>query len=184
MFISIDIGCTTTRIATFKNLQIKSLIYIIKYSTPQNYNLALNEIVKTIRELLKEETLEGIGISLCEVVDSNGYIPVIPDNIHQWVHKNLVEDLKKYFYVDIKIRIDSECGAIAESIYISKTSVKRLYLLIVGTGTGGTFIDRSVNPMYILSNEVGHMIIDKDDIESQSKTRGSFASFISGNRIK
>jgi predicted NBD/HSP70 family sugar kinase len=186
MYIAVDIGGTNTRFASFSDFNKESLVKLRKMPTNPVYEEALKEIIVNIKTLSEPDEIDGIGISMCAAIDAlTQKISIRPYHLPDWAYRDLVSDLKKYFpECRIKIRNDAECGALAEIEYGAKAAINRLYFLIMGTGIGGAFVDRTINPAYVLQTEVGYMIIDKNDLKfTGEETAGALYTFAAGKYI-
>ena len=67
MFIAIDVGGTHIRVASSKNL--KTIQQIKRFSTPNNFNLAIGKITMAIKEIIQKQIVQKIIIGLLSVID-------------------------------------------------------------------------------------------------------------------
>lgn len=99
---------------------------------------------------------------------------------------DLAHMLKEYYGVEIRIKNDAKCAAIAEREYGALKNEKDAVFLCLGTGIGGaTFYNgKLVEPNRQAGSEYGHMIIQKDGIECNCGNKGCFERYASMRAFK
>lgn len=137
--------------------------------------------------------LREIGAPICLIekigVASPGRIEngVIKDIYNLGIKElDLAQMLKEYYGVEIKIKNDAKCAAIAEKKYGALEFYNDAVFLCLGTGIGGaTFYDgKLIEPKRQAGSEYGHMIIKKDGIECNCGNKGCFERYASMRAFK
>jgi len=145
-------------------------------------NVIINTMVNFIEEILEVEQLnsdlECIGISSPGTI-SNGHIL----NAHNLCIKdfNIIEALKQYFNIPIKLRNDAKCAGIAEKHYGSLKDCSDAVFLTIGTGIGGAcFLDNKLLESKRYSGfEVGHVILKEGGKKCSCGNLGCFEAYAS-----
>ncbi len=158
MYIAIDIGGTNTRIGSFKELDPSSEVGYKKIPTNQNYKKGLKSIQNTINNLVSNEKIDSIGISIASGISEEGNTIVNP-NIAEWKAEELFLDLKSALQTNIKIINDGAAGGIAEASMGAGKNLDYFTFLTWGTGLGGVTIKKSGKVLNIYEYEPGHLKI-------------------------
>lgn len=142
---------------------------------------------------LTNESLREIRAPICLVkkigVASPGKVEngVIKDIYNIGIKEfDLAQMLKEYYGIDIKIKNDAKCAAMAEKEYGALKNEKDAVFLCLGTGIGGaTFYNgKIVEPKKSAGSEYGHMIIQKDGIQCNCGNKGCFEKYASMKAFK
>lgn len=145
-------------------------------------------IISLINSALRE-----IGAPICLIekigVASPGKIEngVIKDIYNLGIKElNLAQMLKEYYGVEVRIKNDAKCAAIAEKKYGALKFYNDAVFLCLGTGIGGaTFYGgKLIEPKRQEGSEYGHMIIQKDGIECNCGNKGCFEKYASMRAFK
>lgn len=173
----IDIGGTGTKCGVID--ENDKLVFFEKIKTAEilksnNFAFALSQFLHTIEAksgFLVDDSL-GMGIGLPGLIDSPSGIVCYSRCLNLKNYK-LVENLKKYFHVAIKISNDAELATQAELHYGIGKKIKNFVLLTLGTGVGcGIVIDgKSLRETRPLSCEFGHTKIFDDEFEQFASTK-------------
>lgn len=131
----------------------------------ENYN-----IVDRLQEILFSN--DRLGKNIEKEID-------IENNQSQ----NAFADKKR---IDIKIKNDAKCAALAENKFGSMKEYKRSLFLTLGTGIGGAVIinNELLDTGSLPGAEVGHMVIQKDGIECNCGKKGCFEKYASMKAFK
>ena len=70
MYIGIDVGGTSIKLASFKTLYLPKAVKVIELKTQNNYENDFANLVKAISELAKSK-VRGIGIGIAAVLDKD-----------------------------------------------------------------------------------------------------------------
>ena len=122
-------------------------------------------IIEKSNLLLEKYKISSIGIAVPGTVQKDIIIKSVNFNLENY---KLVERLKQVLNIEIKLKNDAKCAALAENKYGAgklKNS-NRILFLTLGTGIGGAVI---INNKLLDTGdepgcEFGHMIIQKNGI--------------------
>ena len=124
--------------------------------------------------------IKAVAISLPGIIDVEHGICITSGNLKYNDGFNIVEALTNILHIPVTIENDAKCAAYAEVKAGSLHDVSDSFVLIFGTGIGGTFIkNRKIHRgIHFSSGEVSFIIPEKDgslvesDIFAQCSTRG------------
>ena len=94
--------------------------------------------------------------------------------------------LNEYYGVNIELKNDAKCAALAEKRFGALKNYKDAVFLCLGTGIGGaTFYNgKLLEHKRSAGSEYGHMIITKDGIECNCGNKGCFEKYASMQSFK
>lgn len=139
----------------------------------------MHTITELISETLTAHEVAGIGFGVCGLV-KDGSIDGIPPNLNGWTNTPISQIVSEVYDGSIIVEQDGICAVRAEAA--QSTHKERIYLLTIGTGVGGAFIDSSINPWYVIPAEPGHMIIDMRTRDHVGLTPGSLTEYVAGGK--
>lgn len=149
-------------------------------------------IVDNIKELISQ-VLRDIGAPSCVIskigIATPGRVKngIIYDMYNLGINEfNLSEVLSQYYGVDVSIRNDAKCAALAEKKIGNLKDYDDSVFLCLGTGIGGaTFINgKMLEYTKEWGSEYGHTIIQKDGIECKCGNKGCFETYASMQSFK
>ena len=115
MRLSIDLGGTNVRIA-----QVDNGVCIQKLSEPclatEEADVVVNQLIQLIEKMMTPE-VDGIGIGVPSIVDTQRGIVYNVANIPSWKEVHLKEILEKRFNVAVAVNNDCNCFALGISLY-------------------------------------------------------------------
>jgi len=178
--IAIDLGASKLRVALVNKRGIIEKKEEIK--TPKKE--LLKEVDLLVRKM-REEGVEGIGVSSMGFLDQKGVIHN-PANL-PYKKIPLKGFLQKNFSLPIEIKNDGLAGAWGEKVYGEGKKYKNLIYLTFSSGIGGGIIENN-RPLFGKNNnagEVGHLTVDsKYNLPCKcQKGKGHWESYCSGNNI-
>lgn len=183
MYITIDIGGTNTRVASFKTLDIKSEVGYEKSPTNQNYKKGFENIKNIIAELAGAEKIDSVCISIASGISDEGKTIVNP-NIPEWKAENLVPALHSAFQADIKMINDGAAGGLAEAYIGVGENLSSFTFLTWGTGLGGATIKKSGATLDIYEYEPGHLCINGDGRKCKCGKTDCIESYVGGLAVE
>jgi len=168
MFVGIDIGGTQTRIVVSESLYNVVLRDTIVFSTPQNFNEGVEEIIRTISSLGQE--VDAIAVGLPGSINDEGFLQG-SRNLNGWVGRPLKRLLEEEFQCVAYIANDAELGALGEACF-GGIDISDFFYLTWGTGVGCAQVtwrngfaevSRPGNrePVYKLEEKIGGKNIEK-----------------------
>ena len=142
-------------------------------------------IIEKSNLLLEKYKISSIGIAVPGTVQKDIIIKSVNFNLENY---KLVERLKQVLNIEIKLKNDAKCAALAENKYGAgklKNS-NRILFLTLGTGIGGAVI---INNKLLDTGdepgcEFGHMIIQKNGIMCNCGKKGCFERYASMKAFK
>ena len=180
MKIGIDIGGSHIAIAKVEENKIidkKEYNYDDTFKIEIRKNI-INYIKKEISEILKEEPIEKIGISIAGRLRDN--VLYISPNLKQLEGINFVEILEPYFKIPVIVNKDSFCAGKAEKTYGCLNKYDTSVFLIIGTGIGAI----SYRDNHLQRDGYGHMIIEKNGRQCKCGKKGCFETYGSITALK
>ena len=175
-FAVIDVGGTFIKYACMN--ENADIISRGKVPTPMT---GRDDFIDTIVKIYHSmNDIKAVAISLPGIIDVERGICITSGNLKYNDGFNIVESLTNILHVPVTIENDAKCEAYAEVKAGSLKDVSDSFVLIFGTGIGGTFIkDRKIHRgIHFSSGEISFIISDKDgslieaDIFAQCSTRG------------
>lgn len=165
MKLSIDLGGTNIRIAQVEDGKCLNKVSVACLAQ-QDASTVLSQLSRLIEEMMNE-TVDGIGIGVPSIVDSEKGIVYNVANISSWKEIHLKEILENEFKVAVAINNDSNCFALGESLYGEGQPYANMVGVTIGTGIGaGVVIDhRLYCGQYVGGGEVGSFPYLDSDFE-------------------
>lgn len=131
MKLSIDLGGTNIRIAQVEDGKCLNKVSVACMAQ-RDASTVLSQLFQLIRGVM-DERVDGIGIGVPSIVDSEKGIVYNVANISSWKEIHLKEILENEFKVAVAINNDSNCFTLGESLF----GEGKPYANMVGV-TGGT----------------------------------------------
>ena len=154
-----------------------------------NHNIL--EIEKTIEEFISEEVIqmslvhniESIGIAVPGTVSENKIIKAVNLGIENY---DLATRLKEVLSIDVKLKNDAKCAALAEQKYGELSQYDNSVFLCIGTGVGSAVFmnGKLLEPKGLPGFEISHTIIQKNGLLCNCGKRGCFETYASIKRFK
>lgn len=165
MKLSIDLGGTNIRIAQVEDGKCLNKVSVACLAQ-QDASTVLSQLSRLIEEMMNE-TVDGIGIGVPSIVDSEKGIVYNVANISSWKEIHLKEVLENEFKVAVAINNDSNCFALGESLYGEGQPYANMVGVTIGTGIGaGVVIDhRLYCGQYVGAGEIGSFPYLDSDFE-------------------
>lgn len=165
MKLSIDLGGTNIRIAQVEDGKCLNKVSVACLAQ-QDASTVLSQLSRLIEEMMNE-TVDGIGIGVPSIVDSEKGIVYNVANVSSWKEIHLKEILENEFKVAVAINNDSNCFALGESLYGEGQPYANMVGVTIGTGIGaGVVIDhRLYCGQYVGAGEIGSFPYLDSDFE-------------------
>lgn len=163
MRLSIDLGGTNIRVAQVENGQC-----LKKKSVPCRAQEAADVVLGQLSQLIggmMTPAVDGIGIGVPSIVDSERGIVYNVANIASWKEVHLKEILEKEFNVAVAVNNDCNCFTLGVSLYGEGRSYADLVGITLGTGIGaGVMVGRRLySGRYAGAGEIGSLpYLDSD----------------------
>lgn len=183
MKIGIDIGGSHIGIGLVKNGSI--ILKKEKFILEKNNAKELIElfIIETVLNIIGEHDVDSIGIAIPGTISENKIIKSVNLNLENY---DLVDKLKEKLDVNIKLKNDAKCAALAEQKYGELEPYKNSVFLCIGTGVGGAVIynNKLLEPTSFPGFEFSHTIIHKNGKLCNCGKRGCFETYASLKKFK
>ncbi len=180
MYLGIDIGGSNVRIGEFDSKTSGKLSNIVAFEVDKDFEKAIKKIIQEIRGISKSKKIDGIGIALPGLVNTEkGYIESSA-NLRSWQKKPIKTILEKEFNTKLFVKHDVAVAAIGEAFFGFGKNVNKFIYFIWGTGFGGAFVEKVDSKLRITSFEPGHQIIDWNGIDCPCGQKGCVEAYIGG----
>lgn len=143
MNIGIDLGGSNIRIGVINHSEIlkKESIPCPSHDTAEH---VLQQLISLIGKHINND-IQGIGIGVPSVVDTQQGIVYNVANIPAWKEVHLKEELEKAFSIPVFINNDSNCFALGEQKFGKGKDYANIIGLTIGTGIGaGVIVNRQL----------------------------------------
>lgn len=160
MKLSIDLGGTNIRIAQVEDGKCLNKVSVACMAT------VLSQLFQLIRGVM-DERVDGIGIGVPSIVDSEKGIVYNVANISSWKEIHLKEILENEFKVAVAINNDSNCFTLGESLFGEGKPYANMVGVTIGTGIGAGIIadHRLYCGQYMGAGEIGSLPYLDSDFE-------------------
>ena len=140
-------------------------------------------IIETVKDMMSEFEVESIGIAVPGTISDNKIIKSVNLDLENY---DLVNKLKEKLNLDIKLKNDAKCAALAEQKYGELAPYKNSVFLCIGTGVGGAVIynNKLMEPTEFPGFEFSHTIIHKNGNICNCGKRGCFETYASLKKFK
>ena len=140
-------------------------------------------ITENVIEICLTNNVESIGIAVPGTVSENKIIKSVNLGIENY---DLAGNLEKVLKIDVKLKNDAKCAALAEQKYGELANYENSIFLCIGTGVGTAVIHdgKMLEPDDVPGFEFSHTIIQKDGELCNCGKRGCFETYASLKRFK
>ena len=153
----------------------------IKQYIVDNIKLLISQVLKDVGA--PSLVISKIGIATPGKIKNNIIYDIYNLGIKEF---KLAPILKEYYNVEVNVRNDAKCAALAEKKIGNLQNYDDSVFLCLGTGIGGaTFINgRMLEYAKHIGSEYGHMIIKKDGLNCKCGNKGCFEKYASMKSLK
>lgn len=137
MNVLFDIGGTRTRIAMASNNQ--SFEQPVVVDTPADFEMAIELIVRTVRDLLGNQNIDKICGGLAGQTDVGGKVVFAP-NLPKWIGKNIVEAIAQELNAPVTVYNDTQLAGLGEVYFGAGNRDEITTYITISTGVGGARI--------------------------------------------
>ena len=185
--IGVDIGGMSIKIGIVN--QIGQILYKTTFKTDKNYLTAIDDIAKSIKDLLIENNIsiaevKGIGVGCPGAVNSiTGVIDFLPNL--DWENIAIADLLKKHFDLPIKISNDANVATLGEAVYGCAKEFNSVIMFTLGTGVGGgIIIDKKLFEGELSRGaELGHITLFLGGKECTCGRKGCIEQYVSAKAL-
>lgn len=139
-------------------------------------NIAIDFICDSINNLKNKYEFSKIGLGMAGSISNNKVLRSVNLGIENFDIKKELEDR---IGVDVFVKNDTICAAIAEYKYGSLKDLKNVLFLAIGTGIGGAYFydGKLMEGTNFQGTEFGHMIIKENGLECKCGKKGCFEKY-------
>ncbi|MBP3953146.1 ROK family protein [Bacillus suaedae] len=188
--VGIDIGGTKVAIGLVDDQGVIQAQKTIKMNQNIPPTEMVREMIDSLRELLlsvgiNQSELKGIGIGAPGPLNSSQGIIISPPNLPKWRDFHLVDEMKKYVDLPIRLENDANAAAVAEKWVGAAQKDDSFVYLTISTGIGaGIFLDgKLISGRTGNAGEFGHVVLDASQDPCDCGQRGCWTSLASGTAI-
>ena len=140
-------------------------------------------IIENIMQFKLLKPIEMIGIAIPGTVSNNKIVKAVNLGINDY---NLASRLKEILNIDVKLKNDAKCAALAEQKYGELNQDQDSIFLSIGTGVGGAVIfnGKLLEAKNVPGFEFSHIVIQKNGTLCNCGKRGCFETYASMKRLK
>lgn len=140
-------------------------------------------ITENVIQMSLINNIERIGIAVPGTVSENKIIKSVNLGLENY---DLAGSLEKILKMEIKLKNDAKCAALAEQKYGELAKYENSIFLCIGTGVGAAVIHdgKMLEPDDVPGFEFSHTIIQKDGELCNCGKRGCFETYASLKRFK
>ena len=144
MYISIDLGRSTTRIAS--TLDLKSVLKIVKFRTESDLDLQRTNMFKAFEEVSGDSEIDAVSFGFPGITDK--FKKVFEKSANYPQIEGL--DIKNFFpdrfhQSKILVENDAALGALGEAYFGAGKDKESIAYLTLSTGVGGAFVKKYEN---------------------------------------
>jgi predicted NBD/HSP70 family sugar kinase len=181
-YILFDIGGTKTRVAASDDLE--HFGEPIKFETPPDYRGGLSALCDAIDALIKGKGITAIAGGIRGPLNHEKTGIVSESKLVDWVGRNIVEDLTKYYHVPVILENDTGTVGLGEAIYGAGKGYDIVAYHTVSTGVGGARFVHGKLDVASLGFEPGHQELDIDRSILGQRTRHTLENLVSGTALE
>lgn len=146
--IGVDLGGTKVHVAEVNNEILDGKSLQNQYKVDINASGTEEEVIAELKSAIKQvwtSGVQGIGLGIPSVCDSEKGIVYDVQNIPSWKEVHLKQKLESEFKVPIYMNNDANCFAMGEKYFGHGVDYRNFVGLIMGTGmAGGVVIDHKL----------------------------------------
>lgn len=156
MILTVDVGGTKVLVATFSD--DGKVIKSEKFKTPIMYPDFIDELKKTINELVGNDSPKACAIAMPGRIDRENNVVIAFGNL-PWENIKVGDDLADTVTCPIYIENDANLAGLAEATELLDLYKKTVYIT-VSTGIGGVLVVDGQMTQETLDMEIGHAMYE------------------------
>lgn len=186
MYITINTGNINTIISGFSDFDISSEIFSEEFTNSPAYSIQLQQIFRVIKEKIKDENIQGVGIAHTGELDLQNEIIVDASHAPDYNDHSVIKDIKNACGLENVYMInDSLAASLAEAIFGKAKEYNTIGVVYLSWGIGGAYLKRiDKNSFSIFSAEIGHQIVEPNGKICSCGQRGCLEAYVSAESIK
>lgn len=184
--LGIDLGGTNLRLAvvTTDGQMIEEIN--VKTESDKGPEYVINQMIEHCREILRNWTIEAIGIGSPGPLDVEQGLILSPPNLPDWDQIPLASILEKALQRKVVLDNDANAAALAEATIGAGKGKESVFYITVSTGIGGGFVFRKqlLQGAHFCAGEIGNLIVDRDGPQHHTLNIGALETLASGTAVK
>lgn len=160
ILLGIDIGGTNIRIGVFQKDRPSRLLEKKQYTVDRNFDIAIGQLVKDIRDIANGRRVAGIGVGAPGIINTEEGFIISSANLSSWERKPIADSLQKALSTTVKVYHDVAVAAAGDALYGHGNHAIKFIYIIWGTGVGGVVVEQDKGKLNVTSFEPGHQILD------------------------
>jgi predicted NBD/HSP70 family sugar kinase len=164
MYIVVDIGGTTMRIAGSRDLQTLQEPAIV--AAPRNYQLGLRTLHEAALAMVRGEPIEGTVIGITGVTSADHRIPLTAVHLDDWKGKPLAGDIESLVGGTVHLENDTALVGLGEAVFGAGKGAKIVAYITISTGVGGVRIVNEHIDAPVRNAEIGFQYLSFDPLTS------------------
>jgi len=185
MYIGIDVGGTTIKVAAFTELENPRELTRLEAPISTSFEDDMDQ-VKNLCEVLWEELdrIEGVGLAVAGKIDEDRTTVTGAGNLTHWIGQPVDEILRRRIAIHCPVVLgnDAEAAALAEALY-GHGGEQDFWFVIWGTGVGGCLVRYVDGKPIPLPGEPGHQCVDIQAYQCGCGQYGCLEVFCGGGAI-
>jgi glucokinase len=183
MFIVIDVGGTSTRVASSKDG--KTILKKERFSTPQDFEEGVSSITKAVKNLVGQKQIQGVAIGVPGTIDHRNGRTIRVPNIRSWDGIDVSYIFQSKLGVPVRVVNDAELAALGEAVFGAGKQHSIVAYITVSTGVGGALVaDKRLVPS-AYNREPGQITVDpKGERSPRSGHIGTLEMHASGTAFR
>lgn len=150
----------------------------------QGVEAVTETIAQMIRDIGKDETIDGVGLGCPGMVDDKNGKVVYACNLG-WVDYDVRTALKELTGYDVRLVNDANAAALAEAVVGAAKGAESAVVVTLGTGVGGGVVigGKLLTGYTGAASELGHMVIVADGEPCACGRKGCFETYSSATAL-
>lgn len=187
--IGVDIGGTKISVVIARKSGSILEKYVLSTQVRKNAERSLNDILSTVKTLLKkwkaEKQLEAIGVGVPGAIDPVAGVITQSPNLPGWAGIPIGKLLQRTFHVPIFLDNDANVACLGEKFFGSGKGLKDFIYITVSTGVGGGIVanGRLLHGARGYAGEIGHMVVHPNGRKCNCGKCGCIEAHASGTAI-
>lgn len=181
MFVGVDIGGSSSRVALFAPHGSSKILRRIEFRNSGNYKNDLVNLIAAI-EKISPQKIDGIHVGIAGILNSRKTALAHSSNLSGWERCPLKNDLVKFFCCKVSLENDTVTAARGEALFGANRGCDFLFV-IWGSGIGGCFVNFRNGGLRLENFELGHIPFDRRGARCGCGRRGCSEVFCGGKGI-
>lgn len=178
MYLVFDIGGTNTKIAASVDGKTLGSAKIIP--TEKQFEHAIEEISKAVKELIGDEKLDGVAGGVAGTLNNEKSVLISSPNLPEWIQRPLKKELALNLDTPVFLENDAHLGGLGEACFGAGKGFGIVAFITIGTGLGGVRIVNQKIDKNSFGFEPGHQIIKMDGDSCNCGGAGHLEAYVGG----